>query len=116
MKLIYHKFAGSFLEYANKESLQIYFKSRQFLVTYREAYKDFLQSSATKKFRFECQKAINIPVNAICGISEEHLRDKYDRLQNLLDGKFSNMTQYPQAIFFCKDHLAKKIVVCIFAH
>ena len=82
---------------------------------YRETCKDFLQSPATKKFRFECQKAINIPVNAISGVSEQHLRDKYDRLQNLLTGQLlPNVTHHPQGVIFCKNHLAKKIVVRIF--
>ncbi|EZA50527.1 Nucleoporin GLE1 [Ooceraea biroi] len=101
---------GHSIEYVDEESLQIYLRSRHFLATYRAAYKDFLESPATKKFRFECQKAINIPVNAISAISEEHLRDKYDRLQNLLNGKFANVMQHAQGVFFCKDHLAKKIV------
>ncbi|XP_071576589.1 uncharacterized protein Gle1 isoform X1 [Temnothorax nylanderi] len=102
---------GDPFEYVDQESLQIYVRSQQFLELYRETCKDFLQSAATKKFRFECQKAINIPVNAISGVSEQHLRDKYDRLQNLLIGKLPpNVTQHPQGVIFCKNHLAKKIV------
>ncbi|XP_072746236.1 uncharacterized protein Gle1 isoform X2 [Anoplolepis gracilipes] len=102
---------GNLFEYIDKESLQIYFKSKHFLNLYQKTCKDFLQSTATKKFRFECQKAINIPVNAISGVSEQHLRDKYDRLHNLLIGKSSpNVTQHSQGVIFCKDHLAKKIV------
>lgn len=102
---------GDLFEYADQESLQIYARSQQILKLYRETCKDLLQSAATKKFRFECQKAINIPVNAISSVSKEHLRDKYDRLQNLLIGKLSpNVTQHPQGVIFCKNHLAKKIV------
>ncbi|XP_011862212.1 PREDICTED: nucleoporin GLE1 [Vollenhovia emeryi] len=102
---------GDPFEYVDQESLQIYVRSKQFLELYTETCKDFLQSAATKKFRFECQKAINIPVNAISGVSEQHLRDKYDRLHNLLIGKLSpNVTQHPQGVIFCKNHLAKKIV------
>ncbi|KAM0725192.1 mRNA export factor GLE1 [Formica fusca] len=102
---------GNLFKYVDKESLQIYIKNQQFLNLYKKTCKDFLQSTATKKFRFECQKAINIPVNAISGVSEQHLRDKYDRLHNLLIGKSSpNVTQHPQGVIFCKDHMAKKIV------
>ncbi|KYM76071.1 Nucleoporin GLE1 [Atta colombica] len=98
-------------EYIDQESFDIYIRSHQFLKYYRETCKDFLQSPATKKFRFECQKAINIPVNAISGVSEQHLRDKYDRLQNLLTGQLlPNVTHHPQGVIFCKNHLAKKIV------
>lgn len=114
MRLCYYKFVGDPFEYVDQESLQVYVRSQQFLELYRETCKDFLQSTATKKFRFECQKAINIPVNAISGVSQQHLRDKYDRLQNLLIGKLSpNVTQHPQGVIFCKNHLAKKIVVRI---
>ncbi|XP_012521807.1 nucleoporin Gle1 [Monomorium pharaonis] len=102
---------GNLSEHVDQESLQIYIRSQQILRLYKETCKDFLQSVATKKFRLECQKAINIPVNAISGVSEQHLRDKYDRLQNLLIGKLSpNVTQYPQGAIFCKNHLAKTIV------
>ncbi|XP_032683925.1 nucleoporin Gle1 isoform X2 [Odontomachus brunneus] len=102
---------GCSYEYVDHESLNIYNRSRQFLAAYRQSYKDFLQSPDTKKLRFECQKAINIPVNAIAGTSEQHLRDKYDRLQSLLTGRSTpNLIQHPQGTFFCKDHVAKKIV------
>ncbi|XP_014474117.1 PREDICTED: nucleoporin GLE1 [Dinoponera quadriceps] len=98
-------------EYVDYESLSIYDRSRQFLAAYKQSYVDFLQSPDTKKFRFECQKAINIPVNAIAGTSEQHLRDKYERLQSLLIGKSApNVTQHPQGMAFCKDYLATKIV------
>lgn len=110
-----YMFTGNLLKYVDKESLDIYIKSRHFLDVYRDTHKSFLQSTATKKFRFECQKAINIPVNAISAVSRQHLRDKYDRLQNLLTGKSSpNVMQYPQGLTFCKDHLAKQIVVRTF--
>lgn len=85
------------------------------MAAYKQSYNDFLQSPDTKRFRFECQKAINIPVNAIAGTSGQHLRDKYDRLQKLLVGKsLSSVTRNPQGAAFCKDHLAKKIVVRYF--
>ncbi|XP_017886479.1 nucleoporin GLE1 [Ceratina calcarata] len=100
-----------FYEYADTESLQIYENSKKFLTDYLLSLDEFLQSADTKKFRFECQKAINIPVNAISGINAEHLRDKYERLQNLLIGKsWPNVKQYPQGEAFCKNILSKKIV------
>ncbi|XP_076281180.1 gle1 RNA export mediator [Lasioglossum baleicum] len=98
-------------EYVDKESLQMYANSKQFLENYAKSYAEFLQSTSTKKFRFECQKAINIPVNAISGINRQHLYDKYERLHNLLIGQSSpNVNQYPQGTTFCKNVLAKKIV------
>ncbi|XP_076646224.1 gle1 RNA export mediator [Halictus rubicundus] len=98
-------------EYVDKESLQMYANSKQFLENYVKSYDEFLQSASTKKFRFECQKAINIPVNAISGINRQHLYDKYERLHNLLTGQSSpNVNQYTQGATFCKNVLAKKIV------
>lgn len=97
--------------YVDRESLQIYENSKKFLMDYLLSLDEFLQSAATKKFRFECQKAINIPVNAISGINAEHLRDKYEKLQSLLIGKsWPNVKQYPQGEAFCKNILAKKII------
>ncbi|XP_076244477.1 gle1 RNA export mediator [Calliopsis andreniformis] len=98
-------------EYVDKESLQIYVHSQRFLENYMKTYDEFLQSPHTKKFRFECQKAINIPVNAISGINEQHLRDKYERLHSLLIGRsMPNVNEHPQGAAFCKSILAKKIV------
>lgn len=98
-------------EYVDKESLQIYVNSQKFLDNYAKNYEEFSQSPNTKKFRFECKKAINIPVNAISGINEQHLRDKYESLHNLLIGKSSpNVNQYAQGAAFCKNILAKQIV------
>lgn len=100
-----------FCEYVDKVLLQIYTRSQQFLAIYTQNYKSFLQIPDAKKFRFECQKAINIPVNAIANTNEQHLRDKYDRLQGLLTGKLSpNVMQYAQGVTYCKYHLAAKII------
>lgn len=102
---------GNLYDYVDQRSLQTYVNSQQTLNNYEKTYSTFLQSASTKKFRFDCQKAINIPVNTIAATSEQHLRDKYDKLRNLLMGKSSpNVAQYPQGTAFCKFILAKKIV------
>ncbi|KAL0102252.1 hypothetical protein PUN28_018650 [Cardiocondyla obscurior] len=101
---------GDALEYADQESLKIYIRSLRLLKPFRITCNNFSKSVATKKFRVECQKAINIPVNAISGVSEEHLLDKYERLQNVLLGVYPYVSQIPQAVMFCKNHLAKKLV------
>ncbi|XP_015597415.1 nucleoporin GLE1 isoform X2 [Cephus cinctus] len=99
------------LQFVDKESLKLFVQSQEFLEHHMAIYADLLRQSSSKEFRFECQKAINIPVNAISGVSGEHLRDKYERLQQLLSGKFpGNVTSHPQGIAYCKDVLAKKIV------
>ncbi|XP_012266243.2 mRNA export factor Gle1 [Athalia rosae] len=99
------------LEFVDKESLNLYLNSQQLLENYKNMIQSLIQSDSTKKFRFECQKAINIPVNAISGVSREHLFDKYDKLSRLLGGKPpTNANQHPQGIAFCKYTLAKKFV------
>lgn len=40
-----------------------------------------------KKYRFACQKAINIPLNAISAVSPQHLQDKFERIFNFLNGQ-----------------------------
>lgn len=100
--------------YVDKELLQIYVNSQKFLEDYVKSFDEFLQSTTDKSFRFEIQKAINIPVNAISGINQQHLRDKYERLHNLLEGTcWPNVKQHPQGTAYCKNILAKKLVVCI---
>ncbi|XP_067626574.1 mRNA export factor Gle1 isoform X2 [Eurosta solidaginis] len=40
-----------------------------------------------KKYRFACQKAINIPLNAISAVNPQHLQDKFERIFNFLNGQ-----------------------------
>nr|XP_033196086.1 nucleoporin Gle1 isoform X2 [Bombus vancouverensis nearcticus] len=98
-------------KYVDKELLEIYVNNKKFLENYVKIFDEFLQSPSMKKFRFECQKAINIPVNAISGISKQHLTDKYERLHILLMGKsWPNVNEHPHGANFCKNILAKKLV------
>ncbi|KAG7208900.1 hypothetical protein KM043_015081 [Ampulex compressa] len=98
-------------KFVDKESLQIYVKSQQLLENHTKNCQDLLQSANVKKFRFDCQKAINIPINAISATSKQHLRDKYERLQSLLTGNSTpNVGQHPKGAAYCKSILAKKIV------
>ncbi|XP_033177986.1 nucleoporin GLE1 isoform X3 [Bombus impatiens] len=98
-------------KYVDKELLEIYVNNKKFLENYVKIFDEFLQSPNMKKFRFECQKAINIPVNAISGISQQHLTDKYERLHILLMGKsWPNVNEHPYGADFCKNILAKKLV------
>ncbi|XP_012273249.1 nucleoporin GLE1 [Orussus abietinus] len=95
----------------DNDSLQLCLTCGQFLKSHLASYQDLLKSDSSKKLLFEWRKAINIPVNAISGISGHHLTDKYDKLHQLLAGKgMSNNSQSVQGVAFCKDMLAKKIV------
>ncbi|XP_068976313.1 mRNA export factor Gle1 [Bombus flavifrons] len=98
-------------KYVDKELLEIYVNNKKFLENYVKIFDEFLQSPSMKKFRFECQKAINIPVNAISGINQQHLTDKYERLHILLMGKsWPNVNEHLYGADFCKNILAKKLV------
>lgn len=79
-----------------------------------------MEDDSTKKFRFNCQKAVTIPVNAISPVSGAHLTDKYVKLHDLLSGKMVEVgdvrvsaSQHPLGIAYCKNLLAKKFVVSI---
>lgn len=72
-----------------------------------------------KKYRFNLQKAVNTPVNAIAPTNGAHLRDKLKRLVLLLAGDVVEVTgkrisakEHPAGIQFVRDLFAEKLVVC----
>ncbi|XP_013135638.1 PREDICTED: nucleoporin GLE1 [Papilio polytes] len=90
---------------------------RDFLNAYESNYKELLENANLKKFRFDCQKAVNTPVNALSSVSGAHIRDKFDKLYKLLRGErvqvldtYVQATQHPQGLHYCTALLAKKIV------
>ena len=73
-----------------------------------------------KKYKFDLQKAVNTPINSISRVSGSHLREKLQRLTALLSrqpvdvgNKHISVATHPSAYDFCKDLIAKKIVVGI---
>ncbi len=70
-----------------------------------------------KKYKYELQKAVNIPVNTIAPKSGSHLREKLQHLRSLLSGQQVDVdgkrvsAADPASIAFVKDLFAKKIVV-----
>ena len=71
-----------------------------------------------KKTRFDLQRAVNTPVNAISPVNSAHLCDKLLRLRSLLrgervevQGKQVTAQSVPQGITFCKNLVAKMIAV-----
>ncbi|XP_072929756.1 uncharacterized protein Gle1 [Epargyreus clarus] len=94
-----------------------YVSLRDFLLEYESRFKELLVDPNHKKFRFDCQKAVNTPVNAISPVSAMHMKDKFDKLSVLLRGEtvqvldtFVTAAQHPQGLFYCTALLAKKIV------
>ncbi|KOB59582.1 putative class A rhodopsin-like G-protein coupled receptor GPRpgn [Operophtera brumata] len=109
-----------------KKAVPMFFSSKNynyyeelgiFLEQYEGQYKELLENANLKKFRFDCQKAVNTPVNALSSVSGMHIRDKYDKLSKLLKGEkvqvldiYVTATQHPHGLAYCTALLAKKIV------
>ncbi|CAH2094728.1 unnamed protein product [Euphydryas editha] len=94
-----------------------YEELKNYLECYENSYKDLLENPNLKKFRFDCQKAVNTPVNALSSVSGMHMRDKFDKLAKLLRGErvqvldtYVTASQHPQGLRYCTALLAKKIV------
>ncbi|KAK7789762.1 hypothetical protein R5R35_013932 [Gryllus longicercus] len=106
-------------EYVNESVFKKYTSLNDFQEKFAKSYENLLRDQGMKTFRFECQKAVNTPVNAISPISASHLQDKFLKLHRLLSGQavdsgsgrsHFSASQHPQGIAFCKDLLAKKFV------
>ncbi|KAK6625387.1 hypothetical protein RUM43_005684 [Polyplax serrata] len=98
-------------------SYNTYIRLKSKLENFEKSILPLATDEAMKKFKFNCQKAVTIPVNAISPVSAAHLVDKYTKLNYLLAGKpvevgdiKLNASQHPLGIAFCKNLLAKKFV------
>lgn len=110
--MFYSENESESLEYPDLESIQIFVESQKFLEDYKVTFDDFVKSDLMKKFKFECQKTLNITINSISHVSREQLIDKYEKLKMFLSGKSSpNILTNRGAENFSKNLLAKKIVV-----
>lgn len=106
------------LDCADKEALQWYQELKRYKEDNEKLFEQLIKDDSLKKYRFDCQKAVNIPVNAISPVSASHLRDKLQKLTLLLsgqpvvigDGIRISAAQHPAGVPFCKDLLAKKFV------
>lgn len=89
------------------------------LLKVETSIKGFVDNSDSqmKQYRFDLQRAVNTPINAISGVDSHHLRDKLHRLLALLRGqevKVSNRSvradRTPEALLFCQNLIAKMLV------
>lgn len=103
--------------YFSQKSYENYISLTKYLQEYELLYKDLLVDPNMKKFRFDCQKAVNTPVNAISSLSGPHIREKFDKLYKLLKGErvlvadvHVSAAQHPQGLAYCTSLLARKIV------
>ncbi|XP_062587999.1 mRNA export factor GLE1-like [Saccostrea cucullata] len=99
------------------EAFQEYTGLQQMLKDAEEAIQVLSSTQQLKKMKFDLQKAVNIPINAISAVSGAHLRDKLQRLLVLLSGqqveisnKRVSVRDHPAALPFCKYLIAKMVV------
>lgn len=98
-------------------AFQEYTRLQQKLKDTETAIQVLSSTSQLKKLKFDLQKAVNIPVNAISAVSGAHMRDKLQRLLVLLSGqqleianKRVSVNEHPAALTFCKHLIAKMVV------
>nr|CAD7458626.1 unnamed protein product [Timema tahoe] len=104
-------------EFVDPQVLHNYMTLQQYLQQFESSYSELVNDEGFKKFRFECQKAVNVPVNAISHVSSAHMTDKYIKLSRLISGQpveaggsTVSASRHPQGVAFCKNLLAKKFV------
>ncbi|XP_025413359.1 nucleoporin GLE1-like isoform X2 [Sipha flava] len=100
-----------------KQFIENHLELQQYLKQIEKSYSSFLHDDNLKSLRQELIKSINTPVNSISSVSSWHMKDKFDKLDALLNCKTvktGNSTvsanSHPDALIFCKDTLAKKII------
>lgn len=100
-----------------KQFLENHLSLQKHLKNFEGLYHGFLHDDNLKSFRNELTKAINTPVNSISSVSSWHMKDKFEKLNALLNCKTvqtGNSTvsanSHKDALNFCKDTLAKKII------
>ncbi|KAG5896740.1 hypothetical protein JTB14_031722 [Gonioctena quinquepunctata] len=110
--------ASSIMRYISLANLKMYTEISDFLDKHTESFKSLQDDASQKQFKFDCKKAINIPVNSLSGVNSDHMLDKYNKLKWLLSGqdivvsdKRINASRHPQGIAFCLDLLAQKFVL-----
>ncbi|KAH8401314.1 hypothetical protein KR009_004487, partial [Drosophila setifemur] len=93
----------------------------EILVLYQtkvDAVKPLQTDEASKQYRTGCQRAINIPLNAISAVSPQHLGNNFEKLYNffagqpvkVLNGASITINDHPLARDYCLLLMAKKFV------
>ncbi|XP_064618494.1 mRNA export factor GLE1-like [Lineus longissimus] len=100
-----------------EDAFQTYNELKEKLQASQASYASLVQDANLKKYRFNLQKAVNTPVNAIAPTNGAHLRDKLKRLVLLLAGDVVEVTgkrisakEHPAGMQFVRDLFAKKLV------
>lgn len=105
----------------NEERIAYYSELMKFYENYRNEIEPIVNDVNLKKFRFNCQKCVNTPVNSIAAVSALHLQDKLEKISLLLSGNqviigdfCFNAAEHPIGIKYCTFLLAKKFIVSFF--
>ncbi|XP_065085520.1 mRNA export factor Gle1 [Ochlerotatus camptorhynchus] len=103
--------------FASQESRAFHREIKTFYEQHQHAVKALVDDASMKTYRFNCQKAINTPVNAISAVSREHFVDKFNKLDALLSGQpvktgdtAVSINGHPLGKIYCTMLLAKKFV------
>uniref|UniRef100_A0A182PKA1 mRNA export factor GLE1 n=1 Tax=Anopheles epiroticus TaxID=199890 RepID=A0A182PKA1_9DIPT len=106
-----------FFQPVSPECLEFYNEIKSFYEQHQTAVKQLMDDPNMKAYRFNCQKAINVPVNAISAVNREHFIDKYNKLAALLSGQnvkagegMVSINGHPLGRTYCTMLLAKKFV------
>ncbi|EDW61062.1 mRNA export factor Gle1 [Drosophila virilis] len=83
-----------------------------------DAVKPLQTDDTWKKYRTNCQRTINLPLNAITATSAQHLTNNFDKLYNFFagqpvrttDGSTITINDHPLARDYCILLMAKKFV------
>ncbi|XP_063230135.1 mRNA export factor GLE1 [Bacillus rossius redtenbacheri] len=99
------------------EDWQRYRDLSQLLDQLHGSYADLLRDPSLKEFRFECQRAVNVPLNSISDVSASHLQDKFQKLSSLLSGRPVQLAgsvlhpgRHPQGVAYCQGVMIEKLV------
>ncbi|XP_073822128.1 gle1 RNA export mediator isoform X2 [Musca autumnalis] len=74
-------------QHVSQERFEFYTKINTFYLEKVERVKVLQSDESMKKYRFDCQKSINIPVNAISAVSPQHIQDKFDKLYSFVSSQ-----------------------------
>ncbi len=75
-----------FTEFISDKALVEYTELQEYLNKAEASFKGFISDPKHTKYKFELQKAVNIPINALSAHSPSQLNDKILRLVSLLSG------------------------------
>ncbi|XP_055310575.1 mRNA export factor Gle1 [Sitodiplosis mosellana] len=101
----------------SEDRIAKYYELLNLYQEYRAQIQPLLADVNAKKFRFNCQKGVNTPINSIAAVNAQHLQDKFEKIADLLAGKqvrssdipFS-ASEHPLGIKYCTFLLAKKFI------